>query len=126
MSGQTSIDDVHLLSEHTGDTVTPALDTYDAHSEGWTEAEHHVPLPDTESIAGYWTGDPGWVRIDHWPYHEICVILEGAIALEDSDGVIRTFTAGQSFRIPAGFTGIWHTLQPTRKIFVGIVPVDPT
>jgi uncharacterized cupin superfamily protein len=67
-------------------------------------------------------GEPGSVRIPVWPYDEVCVIQSGRVAIQDASGRRRVFGAGEAFVVPAGFDGWWHTLEPTRKVFVGIAP----
>ena len=116
-----TIADVKALTRVDGVQVVPDLADYDDHSEGWAEAEYRAGLEQTRSIAGYWEGEPGWVRIDVWPYNEVCVVLDGRVGIEDESGERREFGAGEAFLIPAGFSGVWHTLEPTRKIFVGVV-----
>lgn len=101
----------------------PSLGGYDGVSEGWREWEHRAQLPRPGVIAGYWTGEPGWVEFISWPYNELCVILTGRVALEDSAGGRREFAAGESFLVPEGFRGRWVTVEPTTKIFVGVESV---
>ncbi|MDR6636979.1 cupin domain-containing protein [Paenarthrobacter nitroguajacolicus] len=117
-----SIHQIHVLLEGRGVSVVPDSSLYSDSSGEWSEAEHHAPLSNTRSQVAAWEGQPGWVRIDNWPYHEVCVIQEGRVAVEDTAGLRREFGSGEAFVIPAGFSGIWHTLEPARKIFVGIVP----
>lgn len=99
----------------------PPLEDYDDASPGWRETEHRARLVGTASVAGFWEGDPGWVRIDNWPFNEVCVLLAGRVAIEDVHGERFEFGAGEGFVIPAGFRGIWHTLEPSEKYFVGVV-----
>lgn len=101
----------------------PPLDSYATVSEGWSEQEYRVDLGNPTLEGGYWAGDPGYVSFDEWPYTELCVILRGRVAVEDREGNRREYVAGQSFVIPQGFSGIWHTLESTEKIFVGIPSV---
>jgi len=118
-----TIDRVQRLAKGQGTRVVPDPADYDSGmSEGWQEAEHRAALPDTASLAGFWEGEPGWVAFDSWPYHEVCVILRGRVAIEDEAGARLEFGAGEAFVVPAGFRGVWHTLEPTEKIFVGVVP----
>lgn len=102
--------------------MVPPPSDYAEVSPTWREVEHRADLPGSSTIAGAWEGQPGSVRIPCWPYIEVCVVLEGRVAIEDSEGTRREFGSGESFLIPAGFDGWWHTLAPTRKIFVGIPP----
>ena len=120
MSSRMTVDTIQVLSRTTGETVIPGIGDYDEASPAWTESEHRATTPG-ESIVGYWTGEPGWVRMDVWPYTEVCIIKSGAVEIEDSEGARRRFGAGDSFVIPQGFAGVWHTLEPTEKVFVGIV-----
>lgn len=117
-----SVTAVQRLAEGVGTKVVPARGDYDDASEKWSEAEYRPTLHGTRSLAGYWTGEPGWVAIDEWPYNEVCVILDGRVAIEDADGERVEFGEGEAFLVPAGFRGTWHTLRPTRKVFVGIQP----
>ena len=113
------IDDIQTLKPGNGLTVSPALSDYDDASEGWTESEHRAEIPG-DHVVGFWTGEPGWVRIDDWPYTEVCVILSGSVEIEDHQGQVRPYGQGESFVIPRGFRGIWRTVEPCEKVFVGI------
>lgn len=114
-----TIADIQTLGSTEGSAVVPPLSDYDEASEEWTEMELRATTPG-ESIVGFWTGEPGWVRMDTWPYTEVCVIRSGSVAIEDASGERRVFAGGDAFVIPQGFQGIWHTLEPCAKIFVGI------
>lgn len=114
-----TIADIQPLGSNSGTAVVPALSDYDGASAGWTETEFRASLPG-ESVVGFWTGEPGWVRIDIWPYTEVCVIRSGAVEIEDAAGARRQFGPGDSFVIPQGFQGVWHTLERCEKVFVGI------
>lgn len=111
---------IQALTKAAGTRVVPDLADYDGVSPGWSETEYRAQLVDTRSVAGFWEGEPGWVAFDSWPYNEVCVILSGRVAIEGSDGVRVEFSAGDAFTVPAGFRGVWHTLEPTKKVFVGV------
>jgi uncharacterized cupin superfamily protein len=111
---------IQALTKAAGRQVVPDLADYDGVSTGWSEAEYRAQLVDTRSVAGFWEGEPGWVAFDSWPYNEVCVIVSGRVAIEDSNGALLEFGAGDAFTVPAGFRGVWHTLEPTKKIFVGV------
>ncbi len=116
---------VQRLSRETGEKVVPSLLDYDGVSSGWSEAEYRARLSRTQSLVGFWEGEPGWVAFDSWPYTEVCVILQGKVAIEGLDGQRAEFNAGEAFVVPVGFRGVWHTLEATQKIFVGIPADDP-
>ncbi|MDX6740907.1 cupin domain-containing protein [Actinocorallia sp. A-T 12471] len=115
-----AIEQVQILVPGSGTPVVPPVADYDAASDGWTEVEHRAELTHGRSVAGAWTGEPGSVRISRWPYDEVCVVQSGRVAVEDTEGGRREFGPGDAFLVPAGFDGWWHTLEPTRKIFVGL------
>ncbi len=53
---------------------------------------------------------------------EFCTLLEGAVTLTPENGAPQTYTAPESFLIPAGFKGFWEPLGHLRKIFVVYEP----
>lgn len=105
----------------TGLPFVPALSDYVQPSDGWSEAEYrHFDAPSTHTVVGYWTGEPGRVSFDAWPYTEVCSILAGKVGVEDQYGRRRDFTAGQGFIVPKGFKGSWITYEASKKIFIAI------
>lgn len=65
---------------------------------------------------GFWSSQP--VRRDvNYVMDEICFILEGKVELTDASGHAEIYVAGDTFVIPAGFKGVWETVEPTRKFF---------
>jgi uncharacterized cupin superfamily protein len=73
--------------------------------------------PTGQFHAGIWDGAPGIVRITYTE-SEFCHILAGRVILTDEAGDARSFAAGDAFVIPAGFTGLWETVEPVRKFYV--------
>ena len=97
----------------------PSLSDYLSTSSGWTEAEFRsIDLPAARITGGYWTGEPGRVEIDPWPYTEICSIISGRVAVTDFLGGRLEFGTGAAFMIPKGFAGAWITLEPSAKLFL--------
>lgn len=115
-----SVERVLRLSPETLAPSVPDPASYLSPSAGWEETEYLAPLPKDRVEGGYWRGEPGSVGFAAWPYTEICVILRGSVGVEDESGAMVTFGAGESFLIPEGFSGRWHTLEPTEKIFLGV------
>lgn len=66
---------------------------------------------------GIWEGGAARWRVTYTE-HEFCHILAGRLRLIDAQGSAVEFGAGDSFVIPAGFNGIWESLERTRKIYV--------
>lgn len=86
--------------------------------EGAPVAETALDYQRDGTFAGEWSAGVGaWhVRYDEW---EFCHMLEGVCELvSDADGSAQRFSAGDSFIIEPGFTGVWRVLAPMRKRFV--------
>lgn len=66
---------------------------------------------------GFWTGEPGVHKVSY-SEEEFCHLLAGEVKISDDAGQSKTFKAGDSFVIPAGFSGTWETIAPARKIYV--------
>lgn len=66
--------------------------------------------------SGFWSSEP--IRRDiAYKMDELCVILEGHVRLTDAAGHTESYRAGDVFVIPAGFTGVWESVEPTRKFY---------
>lgn len=76
----------------------------------------HFENPEKGAIAGIWEAGPHKERCI-CDYDEMCQILTGEVRLTDRDGHSRTFGAGESFVVAAGFNGTWENLSHVRKVF---------
>ena len=100
---------------------TPPLTDYKRPSENWSEAEFRcLSAQITSALVDYWTGEPGEVSFDAWPYTEICSMLSGRVALRDDLRRSVTFGGGEAFIVPQGWRGTWLTLEAASKIFVAL------
>ena len=68
-------------------------------------------------MAGIWHSERGRWRI-LYTEQEYCRMLEGVSVITDQAGVSLTLHPGDECVIPAGFSGTWEVLEPTRKRFV--------
>ncbi|WP_095151551.1 cupin domain-containing protein [Pseudomonas sp. Irchel s3b5] len=90
----------------------PAVVDAPYRSSSW----RHFVRPDKNAVAGIWEAGPHLERCQ-CDYDELCHILEGTVRLTDTEGVSRTFTAGDSFVVASGFNGMWENLTPVRKVY---------
>ncbi len=67
-----------------------------------------------EFFCGIWTSTAGKWRV-RYTEHEFCVIIEGRVRIESTDGEKSEFKAGDAFVVPAGFEGIWEVTEPCKK-----------
>jgi uncharacterized cupin superfamily protein len=70
-----------------------------------------------QMFSGVWESTPGRWRVSYTE-NEFCHITDGEVTIEGADGDRWTFKPGDSFVIPAGFSGVWHVLKPLRKLYV--------
>ena len=49
-------------------------------------------------------------------------MLAGRVRMTGDDGRETVVAAGDSFVIPAGFSGIWEVLEPARKLYAVYEP----
>jgi uncharacterized cupin superfamily protein len=86
--------------------------------EGAPNTETRLDFERGETVfAGEWAADVGAWRVKYDEF-EFCHVLEGACELVGDDGSAQRFSAGDSFMIEPGFTGVWRVLAPMRKRFV--------
>ncbi|MGR6999414.1 cupin domain-containing protein [Yinghuangia aomiensis] len=118
-----SINDIRTVLVDGGDAVVPDWPPGEA-SPDWKETEYRgFASADGRLFGGGWEGTGGTLRLDPYPYDEVCVMVSGRVALIDLDGNRREFGAGEAFFVPKGFRGTWETLEPSRKFFIAY---DPT
>ena len=67
--------------------------------------------------AGIWEGEPGSHKVN-FSEDEVCFLLEGEVAVADEEGNKVIFTKGDMFAIPAGFSGVWTTVEKAKKLYV--------
>lgn len=72
-------------------------------------------------FAGTWSSSAGRWRVAYTE-HEFCRLTRGSIRIESDAGEIRSYAAGDSFVVPAGFTGIWEVVEPAEKEYVIFEP----
>ncbi|HEY4366221.1 MAG TPA: cupin domain-containing protein [Steroidobacteraceae bacterium] len=68
-------------------------------------------------FAGVWESTPGRWRV-RYTENEFCHITRGSVRIEDASGRSWAFKAGDSFVVPAGFSGIWDVKEPMAKLYV--------
>jgi len=71
----------------------------------------------SQFFAGTWESSPGRWRV-RYTETEFCHITRGCVYIEDEAGRGKTFRAGDSFVVPAGFVGTWYVKELTSKLYV--------
>jgi uncharacterized protein len=71
--------------------------------------------------AGIWEGQPGCWAVT-FTENEFCHLLSGKVVVRDEAGNAATFRAGDSFVMPAGFTGTWEVIETARKLYATFEP----
>jgi uncharacterized cupin superfamily protein len=95
----------------------------------WEEipVEAGDPTPPGEEVVSFRSGD-GRFAFGLWrrapetgpmapPYHEIAVIVEGDVELEEEDGTVHRAGPGDVVITPKGSTATWRALSPVKKFW---------
>ena len=67
---------------------------------------------------GIWTAEPGILKVRSYPVDEVFTVLSGKIEVTNEDGSVVHVGPGQSCLLRKGWTGLFHTVEQTRKCFV--------
>jgi uncharacterized cupin superfamily protein len=67
-------------------------------------------------FAGRWSSSCGKWRVQY-SEHEFCHMLEGRVRIVADSGRVSEFGPGQSFVVPAGFSGTWEVVEPATKLY---------
>ena len=70
--------------------------------------------PTQQFFCGFWSSTSGKWRVRYTEY-ELCVLIEGRVRLESSQGEKNDFRAGDAFLVPAGYEGTWEVAEPCKK-----------
>ncbi len=77
----------------------------------------HYTDPSGKFFTGIWRSETGKWNISYTE-EEYCHMLEGISVITSSDGTSVQVQAGDSFVIPAGFSGTWEVVATSTKRFV--------
>lgn len=66
---------------------------------------------------GVWESTPGRWRVSY-TRNEFSHLTRGRMRIEDTRGVVWELSAGDSFVIPAGFSGTCEVLEPVSRLYV--------
>jgi uncharacterized protein len=112
---------IDALCDFATNTVTPEEDVVAAErmissEPSRTTTWNHYTDPTEQFFAGIWSSTVGAMKVTYTE-EEQCYILEGRCRLTDINGASKEFGPGSAFVIPAGFEGVWDTLEPVKKIY---------
>ncbi len=85
------------------------------------------PDPPGEEVVSFRSGD-GRFSFGVWrraaetgpmelPYHEIAVIVEGEVEIEEPDGTVHRVGPGDVLITPKGSRATWRALTPVKKLW---------
>lgn len=67
---------------------------------------------------GLWDTTGYHRRLIDFPRHEVMHLLEGSVTMDDGQGNVQTFTAGDTFFVPMGTPNAWKSEGYLKKVFV--------
>ena len=69
---------------------------------------------------GIWTSEPGTLKVTSYPVDEVFTVLSGKIEATNEDGSVVHVGPGQSCLLRKGWSGLFRTVERTRKCFVTV------
>jgi uncharacterized cupin superfamily protein len=82
---------------------------------------NHYADATEQFFAGIWSATRGRWSV-RYTEHEFCHLLAGRVVLTSEAGERLEFARGDSFVVPAGFTGTWEILEECRKLYAIFEP----
>ena len=73
---------------------------------------------DGRASAGVWECAPCRIEVERFGIDELMVMLAGSITLTHKDGTSDTFTTGDTFLIPADFSGVMEADETSRAYWM--------
>ena len=106
-----------LISETSGKKVKPK--SGEPFANNWTYFEHGSG----NFKSGIWDCTAGSWEHNH-PKLEFCIIIEGSVKIEEKDGPVHEFNAGDAFVVPKGAPVTWIVEDYAKKIFVSAAHLE--
>ena len=101
-----------VIAEETDVAPERMVTSSPCHTKTW----NHYTDPTEQFFAGIWASSVGAFKVSYTE-EELCFLHEGRVRLTDGSGAAREFGPGSAFVIPAGFEGVWETLEPVKKFY---------
>jgi uncharacterized cupin superfamily protein len=103
-----------------GETSRPAADRLVA-GDPVQQAWNAFTDVDEQFYVGHWSSTRGVWRV-RYTESELCVLTAGRVELVSESGTRVSFGPGDSFVVPAGYSGTWAVLEDCTKIYAIFVP----
>lgn len=71
---------------------------------------------DSTSFSGIWECTPGRFEVNY-SWDEMTYVLEGLVSIEEEDGTIRQFKAGDVVHFPVGLKCTWEVHETIKKVY---------
>lgn len=106
---------ISLSASIDAERTTPAADRLLAGSPQQT-ISNYFSDSSAQFHVGRWSSTRGKWRV-RYSENELCVMTAGKILLTGDDGTVHSFSTGDAFVVPAGFSGTWEVLVDCTKIY---------
>jgi uncharacterized cupin superfamily protein len=109
---------VHLVSFRANIEATESAPAPDRllSGEPRQRVANHYADPTEQFFAGTWSSTRGKWRV-RYTEHEFCHMLRGSVVITADTGERSDFSGGDTFVIPAGFSGTWEVVQDCVKLY---------
>jgi len=73
----------------------------------------------SEQLVGVlWGSEPGVIAMEHYPYDETVIVIEGDVTLTPRGGTAATYRPGDIFLLPRGYAGTWAMPEFYKKLSI--------
>ncbi|MCG8634937.1 MAG: cupin domain-containing protein [Desulfobacterales bacterium] len=102
---------------------TSGVKTNATEGEPFENCWEYFNHPSGNFRSGIWDCSAGAWYHEH-PQTEFCYIVEGAVKIQEKDGPLHEYKAGDSFVVPMGTPVTWIVDDYCKKLFVGAKKLD--
>ena len=73
----------------------------------------------SEQLVGVlWGSEPGVIAMEHYPYDETVIVIEGDVTLTPRGGTATTYRAGDIFLLRRGYAGTWAMTEFYKELII--------
>ena len=80
---------------------------------------------DVRVQVGVWEAGQGELILKNFPFTEYVLMISGRVVVTEEDGTSMIFSAGDTFVIPKGWSGVWDVQERMKKQIVRIGEAEP-
>jgi len=77
-----------------------------------------VVIRGEELVGVLWASEPGVIGIEHYPYDQTVIVIEGDVTLTPRGGTATTYRPGDIFLLRRGYAGTWAMTEFYKELII--------